>query len=283
MNRISQWMDWLSPALRTWFRALVVMIILAALAHFVAAQDMRVYTTVSALEGEQEQVVSHSLTLFHAGKVYDYLEDVGEVVILESPRNRFIILGGNYTATEVPFSEVHQFLDAAQSKTDEYLAEIRKQGDADQVQRCQAIAFQMNPELSTQFDASRKILSLHGEFLSYRVQTGTSPSAEFLNHYLMYADWAARLNYVLHPRSAYPTARIQLDQELRNQGLLPVTVELAAKFEHPVHLRARHDYRPIQPIDRQLINRWEQQLQSEETRWITLHEYQQKLLTAKAR
>lgn len=282
MNPLSNWQEPLTPRMRSWLRALLAMLGLAVLAQLAVAQDMRVYTTVSAVETDPARttVVSHSLTLFHAGKVYDYMEDVGEVVVLESTRNRFIILGANYSATEVPFTEVHQFLTAAQAKSEEYLADIREGGDAEQIQRSRATAFQLNPALKSTFDADRESLLLSGELLSYKVLTATPTSPEFLTQYLDYADWAARLNYVLHPRSAYPTARVQLNAELRQQLRLPVTVELSAKLDQPVRLKARHDYRPLQSIDRQLINKWEQQLESPETRWITFHEYQHKLLTA---
>lgn len=256
---------------------------LTLLPQMAAAQDMRVYTTVAAVEENREQVVSHSLTLFHAGKVYDYMEDVGEVVILEPARNRFIILGGNYTATDVPFSEVHQFLDAAQSKADEYLEEVQKSGDANQLKRSLAIAFQMKPDLTARFNEAEQTLQIQGEFLTYQVHAAAAPSPEFLRQYLDYADWAARLNYVLHPHSAYPTARIRLDEELKERGVIPVTVELSAKLDQPVRLKARHDYRGLQAIDRQLINRWEQQLLAPEIHWVSFHEYQQKLLTAQAR
>jgi hypothetical protein len=54
-----------------------------------AAQDMRVYTTVRAV-GENRQdspILAESLTLFHAGKTYDYMENVGEVIIYEPARS----------------------------------------------------------------------------------------------------------------------------------------------------------------------------------------------------
>ena len=42
-----------------------------------------------------------ALTLFHAGRVYDYMEELGEVVILEPVHNRFTVLGPNYLAARV--------------------------------------------------------------------------------------------------------------------------------------------------------------------------------------
>ena len=66
----------------------------------VGAQDMTVYTTVSEIrDGEASRTVGSSLTLFHGGKVYDYLEDAGELVVLEPQDNRFTLLNSNYTAT----------------------------------------------------------------------------------------------------------------------------------------------------------------------------------------
>lgn len=249
------------------------------------AQDMRIYTTVSSIGDStaKAQLLSHSLTLFHAGKVYDFMEDIGEVVILDTARHRFVILGGNYAATEVSFAEVHQFLESAKVKSDEYLAEVVSQGDDAKLRRAQALAFQLKPTLKKNYSSENGLLTLQGEFLSYRVETAVGEDPQFLARYLEYADWAARLNYVLHPHAAYPAARIQLDEELRHLGRLPTTVELSASLEHPVKLRAKHEFRELQAIDRQLINRWEQQLRSSQTRWVTFHDYQQRLLAGKTR
>lgn len=247
------------------------------------AQDMRVFTTVSMISGEKlrEEPVSHSLTLFHAGKAYDYMEDVGEVVVYEPGGHRFVILGGDYLATEVPFSEVHQFLEAAQVKAREYAADVAKNPSPQNEKRAASIAFQMNPQLLATYDADQQSLGLSGDLLSYKVSTVAATSPTFHKQYLEYADWAARLNYVLHPHSVYPTSRLQLNSELRDRQLLPISVELSARLDAPVRLKARHDFREMQNIDRKLISRWEQQLKAEDTQWLTFHEYQQKLLAPK--
>ncbi|MCA9079595.1 MAG: hypothetical protein KDA58_03505 [Planctomycetaceae bacterium] len=258
-------------------------LLLCLVAETASAQDMRVFTTVSsvATETNRHEAISHSLTLFHAGRVYDYMEDVGEVVIFEPAQNRFMILGGNYSATEVQFAELHQFLDAAQEKAREYVAELRRDTNPQQQRKATGIEFQMNPQLRSSFDDGQQLLQLSGEMLSYEVRTGSPPDEEFAVRYLDYADWAARLNYVLHPHSVYPTARLEMNRELRTRHLLPVSVDLSARWDTPVRLRADHDFRPLQSVDRKLISRWEQQLKSEDTQWVTFHEYQRKLLTAK--
>src|SRR5688572_4319236 len=88
-----------------------------------AGQDMSVYTTVSAVgkSSAKPEVIGRSLTLFHAGKVYDYMEDVGEVVILEPINNRFVILGSNYLASRVDQAELQQFLKVARREAEAYL------------------------------------------------------------------------------------------------------------------------------------------------------------------
>ena len=72
-------------------------ILFVSLAEATPAQDMRVYTTVSrkGTDGAWEPY-SHSLTLLHAGKVYDFMEEVGEVVIYEPMDGRFIFLDSSY-------------------------------------------------------------------------------------------------------------------------------------------------------------------------------------------
>src|ERR1043165_1169439 len=55
------------------------------------AQDFRVYTTIQDLTAAppgnggaaQAPVVARTLTLFHAGKAYDYIPEIGEVIVIE--------------------------------------------------------------------------------------------------------------------------------------------------------------------------------------------------------
>ena len=66
---------------------------LLSLPGFLNAQEMRVYTTVRNLRGsavseDRAPVVARSLTLFHAGKVYDYVEAAKELTIFEPAHHR---------------------------------------------------------------------------------------------------------------------------------------------------------------------------------------------------
>ena len=242
------------------------------------AQDVRVYTVVSRVDqpGGSAKPVSHSLTLFHAGKVYDYVESLGEVVIFEPVHDRFIILGGNYTATEVTFTEINQILHSAETQSLKRVAELQGISDESEQRKAAAIRFQLAPEFEMSVGQSNE-LRLVGEFLEYAVTTADVERPQIAEQYLTYADWTARLNYVLHPQSLFPAARLELNNALRAQQRLPVTVELNLPAAGGAQLRAEHQYSwELQSIDKRHISRWEQLIDSNKIEWLAFQEYRER-------
>lgn len=262
-------------------RRLVVLLALLLSSHAVVqAQDMRVYTNVSVINERHKggEPVSHSLTLFHAGKVYDYMVDVEEVVIFEPNQHRFMILGPDYTATEVPYSQVLQFLKSADGIAAGMLKELAEKKDTISAQTAAAIQFQLNPEFEIVADQPERLL-LKGELFSYHVATARIESSQLTEQYLDYADWAARLNYVLHPQTLLPKARLMLNEQLRKRGELPVSVTLTNKLDGTSQLRAEHQFSwQLQSADKLSISQWERTLASDQVHWVSFHEYQQHLL-----
>jgi len=248
-----------------------------AAASVATAQDIRVYTTVHRMASgtPDSPVIAESLTLFHAGKVYDYMDRLGEVVIFEPGQHRFTILGADYMATTVSFVEIQQFLKASRQEADTMLASPSSDSRGRRVEaglRCQFF-----PEFQTNIGVDR--LTMQSERLTYDVQTAAAPNEGALKAYLDYADWAARLNYILHPQALYPEPRLAVNEALRKQQKLPVQVDLAAKLDSEMHLRAQHKFGwELQPIDRQFIDQWERRRESESLRWVSVHEYQKQLL-----
>jgi hypothetical protein len=258
-------------------------------------QDLRVYTSVTNLSqsAENTRTASHNLALFHAGKVYSYMDDIGELVVFEPDHHRFILLAKDYTATEVPFSQLNHFLETAARQTRNTIQDLVVRNDEKAAHLAAALRFQLDPRFEVSYDPSRRRLTMQGkpaethssrssdstEFLSYQVQTARVESAESVREYLNYTDWAVRLNYVRTPQSAFPESRIKLNEFLREKELLPTRVELTMQLDQPVRLRADHQYEwSLQPVDRQLISRWERTLHSDQVRWVNFHEYQQQLL-----
>jgi hypothetical protein len=48
----------------------------------------------------------------------------------------------------------------------------------------------------------------------------------------------AALNFVLHPGSTFPAARLKLNEMLRRHAVLPVSVKLVSNSDKPVTLQA---------------------------------------------
>lgn len=243
------------------------------------AQDARAYTTVCDLRADANggTIVARSLTLMHGGKVYDYMQDVGEVVIFEPVHYRFVILNDRLIATSVSFAELRQILNVARSEAESVIADLRDQPGERSQRAVRALEFQLLPEFEV--DRQNSAIQLIGEQIDYQVITTTAPAPEFSRQYLEYADWAAQLNFALHPHSQFPEVRRCVNEQMRELNELPLTVELHADIDVPLHLRADHRYEwNLQPSDRTLINKWERLLDSEQVEWLSFQDYQRRLL-----
>ncbi len=245
------------------------------------AQEFRVVTRVSRYlpEAEEWALISRSLTLFHAGKVYDKMEEVGEVVIFEPHQNRFVILNDNKMGCIVQTEELLQFLKVTRTEATGYLDELRKRQDQISQTSADALQFQLDPEFEQHFYAQGSLLKLTGQPLSYEVRTDRAEREQVAVTYLNYADWAARLNHILHPHSLYPASRLSLNQALRDRNLLPTEVNLRFTMPEENRLRAEHRYEwQLQSFDKTDIRTWEALVQSDEIRWLDFREYQRALL-----
>jgi hypothetical protein len=262
---------------------LLILIIGTNYCNTLPAQEMRVTTTISRKEPNGNwRPFAYSLTLFHAGKVYDYMEDVGEVVIYEPANDRFVLLDGNYRATELSITELNQFLKSSDAKAHEYLAGLQRDGSDTAKKEAAALSFQLGPHFDERFDPKEQRLRMSSEQIEYTVKTGASPDPEDSMKYLAYADWAARLNHILHPESLLPEPRLAVNAALRNRKRIPLTVELKARSEGNLHLQAEHKFSwELQANDKRLIGRWEKLMTSKEAVWVSFRDYQRRLLTSK--
>lgn len=267
-------------------RICAMLVCLCALGHLtpLAAQDLRVTTTVTdRSQPNKPRVLSTSLTLFHAGLVYDYMTEVGEVVVFEPQRHRFMVLNRDFAATEVSFTEVNRFLEVAAAESDTYLTQLRQDASPGATQSAHAIRFQFAPQFREAFQDGNGVLAMTGDPMSYQVKTEKSRVPESVTQYLDYADWTARLNYVLHPQATFPAPRLMLNQSLRKHGRLPTQVELVLQGTPEVRLQAEHAYSwELRAVDRQAIAQWNRQLESKELKWMTFHQYQQRLIAPPA-
>ena len=268
-----------TPRRPQWVIAFFVWFLVSFGLRQVGAQDLRVYTTVTQLDkdGKTVKPLSHSLTVFHAGKSYDFLTDLGEVVIVEPLTSKFWLLDGNSVGVKGDFSEIKQFVKAGRTETVKFIEDAN--GRQTNLASANALQFQLDPKFEEKFEERSGQLSMASEFMHYDIKTSAAGSPDHVDRYLEYADWTARLNYVLHPNSLYPAPRLALNAALRKHRSLPVTVDLRLDPAAEFQLRAEHKYGwKLQPIDRQHIDLWERTLNSDKVHWVSFHEYQHRLM-----
>jgi len=259
---------------------------LLSLSGLLNAQEMRVYTTVRNLRGsavseDRAPVVARSLTLFHAGKVYDYVEAAKELTIFEPSHHRFTLLSERRrVATEVTQDEVRQFLNLVEQEGWKQLTTTTEQADAHQGKSLAWLKFQLKPEFDVQFDGAKNVLSLTERAARYHAELQAPPTKSAVESYLRFADATAELNSVLHTQAPLPRPRLALNTAMRDHELLPIVVELKA-MDDRLHLQARHEWTwKFQSRDRQLISGWESQLSDSGLRRITFRQYQQESMAS---
>ncbi|MEZ6132734.1 MAG: hypothetical protein R3C59_29045 [Planctomycetaceae bacterium] len=268
---------------------LPVLFMLCAVNSDAVAQGLRVSQLVYD-EGRldsagREPVVASSLTLFHAGRVYDYVEATGEVVIFEPVQKRFTVLNlerGVYTV--ILFNELNRLLNARGPKTEEYIQELKAQSSSDAERVARMLTFQLNPTFETNFEERIGLLTLSSESWKYAVSTREWEDIEQLERYLAYTDWMSRLNYILHPSAMFPEPRLALNQELRKlNNRIPVVVHLDLRPDQRLILRAEHQFvRNLTDADRALVNRWNEALKGTGLKEVPFRNYQQTVLASRS-
>jgi hypothetical protein len=175
-------------------------------------------------------------------------------------------------------------LKVAQFEAENYLQELTARSDRHSKDIAAALTFQLQPEFREQFEPTRNRLKLTAPTMDYDVTTARLETPQLVAQYLTYADWAARLNYVLHPNAMYPSPRLELNTKLRENDVVPTMVDVRSRGDKELHLRAEHRFAfKLQPSDKAHINKWERLLESKDVRWVSLHEYQEQTYTRLAK
>lgn len=250
-------------------------------------QEFRYYTAVYDLSGAQNpgdegSPVASTLTLFHAGKVYDYIPSGGQVAIYEPVHQRFTLLNpAHRLACRVHVDEITHKLRLAEGLVRKRIRELAGESEPQGRHLREVLAFQLDPEFAESYDEQADHLSLTSPHFSYGVKCAGPESQSAIDPgsveaYLQFADWISRLNYVVHPRVLLPGPRLALNAALRRRGMLPVEVELLADIGPKVHLRAEHKIHwKLTGADRDLIEGWESMLRGKKAAWVPFQRFQE--------
>ncbi|HAW28432.1 MAG TPA: hypothetical protein DCY03_09990 [Planctomycetaceae bacterium] len=240
------------------------------------AQEFRIRTTIYQHQQEADpMIVSRSVSIFHAEKVYDHVDGLGEVTIFDPIQKKLILLNeSRMIKTVINFDEIKHLLNVARHQTQEYIHDQIKREETKGKAIAGRLKFQLDPTFETQFDSKKNQLMLESKLINYRVQCVAPDQQASVENYLRFADWMARLNYVLHPYTLPPASRIALNEELRTRNLIPIEVDLQTHLDEKLHLRAEHKIHwKLDHKDRGLIHHWETLRKNKEVNTITIQEY----------
>ncbi len=241
-------------------------LLLATTINTGAAQEFMV-TTKLYQQQPTETLVARSMSVFHAGRVYDYVDTVGELTVFEPAQKRFLIVNtGGMVATVLSFADIETYIYQTEARAKQIVAQ--KDGA-----NLAAIAFQLKPDFETSYDKARKQLQLNHSLLSYNVECAEG-SEEALATYCNYINWTAKLNYILHPQ-VLPNPRLALNAALESHRVLPLELKLDSNLGSGLHLKAVHKYywRLDDGTRRQIVH-WNSVLKDPNLKQVKFKEFQ---------
>lgn len=245
----------------------------------VHAQDYRIYTRVSLQEANapesKPKVISRSLTIWHAGKVYDYMDGVGELVIYDPHQERYTIINGNHKmACTLDFSELRHYLNVGRTHAKEFIADLAEANLPESRREIEKITFQLDPKFEIQYDEGSTRLLCDSPHMSYQIEAIPAPGPDVATAFLKYADWAAQLNFVLHGQSLLPGPRMQVNEALKEKDWIPNQVTLSLKDKKGTVLMADHSIQwELGYTDRARIMEWNTLQNSSELKFVSFQNY----------
>jgi len=249
------------------------------------AQDFHVDTSVEAVTPRETKQMSRSVTLFHAGKTYDFIQEMGELVVFDPSHDQFTLLNTQQRrATRVHEDEINRMEQLGRQALAAHVKALRASGKPEAQAMVDALLFQFNPQFQQTIRQTDRgpVIDLDSNYFHYQVLGATPPTPAHGAAYLNYADWIIRLNYVLSPGKTLPEQRIKLDAALRQAQLIPVEVTFGDP--NTLQVRARHRiYWDLSDRDRELIRQWDSFLMRTDLKHVSFQDYQRSLLLSVAR
>jgi hypothetical protein len=190
------------------------------------AEDFCIHSKVTIAKETVE-----TSTVFHSGRVYDFLSEPDEVTIFDPPGRKFVVLNpARSVKTEVSLNEIEQF---SQKMKAEAMA-----------RPVALLAFLADPKFGETFDESTGELTLTSAWMDYEVKTVKPRYPEAVALYSDFTNWQTKLNSLMKAGSLPPFARLTLNDALARHQRLPTEVLLTRYAQHPekrqMTIRAEH-------------------------------------------
>lgn len=250
------------------------------------SQDFRIDTRITderpgASTNGKAKLVCETSTLFHATKVFDYIQGVEQMTIFEPSHKKVTIVSHTrLICTTLTHEQIERMIFQTEKQFAQY---INQEIDTSAKGTRDAIRFQLEPKFQETFDLKARTLRLRSPFLTYAVEFAPCDEPKNAEVYTAYADWAARLNYLLNPGTLLPNPRLYLNQTICDKGILPTAVRLDANIGRGRNLKAEHRYHwALGEKDRRQIRHWEELMIKPEMRNIPFEQFQQALIAGRA-
>jgi hypothetical protein len=191
------------------------------------SQDFRIETHVFV--GDEPEPVSHTVTLFASGVVYDFVDEPSQTAVFRHPTatrpGQFILLDPTgQRRTEISTERIERLMKKLSRWADQQENELLK--------------FSAKPEFEETFDETTGQLTLSSQFWTYHVATVPAEQPTVLTRFREFSDWYARLNTMMHGTPP-PLPRLKLNEALTRHGVVPVEIRRTVS-EDSTELRATH-------------------------------------------
>jgi hypothetical protein len=177
----------------------------------IQAADFSVVTRLYALP--EKAPLGENTTIFQGENVYDFPETGDQVTFFNKAENQFVILNtANKTWTRISTDQLLQYT--------AWLKEKSLESDDPLLRFCAA------PKFEKRSENNGKYWFFEHPLLQYEVESDSFTDPQIGLQYRTFSDWYARLNTMLRPQSLPPFARLIVNQQIAQEGLLPKTVQL---------------------------------------------------------
>ena len=206
--------------------------------------EKRVESELFAADGDQP--VARSLTLFHEGAAWDFLElpssrrggmALGEIVLHDPARERVLVIDPvRHLKTQVELIHLERLSVS--------LAKWARSSDD------RLVRWAGGPDFVSGFTQTAESFELVGPRVKYAVAYEEAPTKEAAGTYRRFADTAILLKALLHPGGIPPFPRLAVNQRLEDAGAIPteVTLEIDSKLApldvRTARLRCVHKQHP---------------------------------------
>lgn len=192
------------------------------------AQEFRIETDVYV--GEQTESISHTVTLFEKGAVYEFMDNPQQVIVYrqgaEGRTGQFILLDTvRERRTDVEVDRVEKLM----HKMTEWASEHKDP----------LLKFAAKPTFEESFDVESGSLTLANKEWTYRTATHKAPDVASLTRYREFTDRYAELSAMMF-NSPPPGPRLALNAALAKHGVVPVEIQRSLGGDEKNAVRATH-------------------------------------------